>query len=138
LQQKNWDFFRRRSTRWKVLPLFSLLAVSITIQSCQIFLDRMYQNRGKYTNMPLKKSLEIYQMAVICIFQMAIKCTNMYFPFHGPPKFTQIGIFVLKMYHLATLFRFRDSLFLLGFVSAKRFVWFNGHPNCARSSPSDM
>jgi hypothetical protein len=26
------------------------------------------------------------------------------FPFRGPPKFTQIGSFGLKMYHLATLF----------------------------------
>jgi hypothetical protein len=25
------------------------------------------------------------------------------FPFQGPPKFTQIGIFGLKIYHLATL-----------------------------------
>jgi hypothetical protein len=35
-----------------------------------------------------------------------------HFPFKGPPKFTQIGIFGLKIYHLATLdgrilFRFR-------------------------------
>jgi hypothetical protein len=27
------------------------------------------------------------------------------FPFQGPPKFTQIGIFGLKIYHLATLHR---------------------------------
>jgi hypothetical protein len=26
-----------------------------------------------------------------------------HFPFQGPPKFTHIGIFGLKMYHLATL-----------------------------------
>jgi hypothetical protein len=31
------------------------------------------------------------------------------FPFQGPPKFTQIVIFVLKIYHLATL-RVRNQL----------------------------
>jgi hypothetical protein len=49
------------------------------------------------------------------LYQMAIKCTKwpkhisnghiLYqpFPFQGPPKFTQIGIFGLKIYRLATL-----------------------------------
>jgi hypothetical protein len=36
------------------------------------------------------------------IFQMA-KDYNQPFPFQGPPKFTQIRIFGLKIYHLATL-----------------------------------
>jgi hypothetical protein len=29
--------------------------------------------------------------------------TYQHFPFTGPPKFTQIGIFALKINHLATL-----------------------------------
>jgi hypothetical protein len=29
--------------------------------------------------------------------------TNQHFPIQGPPKFTQIGIFGLKINHLATL-----------------------------------
>jgi hypothetical protein len=46
---------------------------------------------------------------------MPIKCTkwpkyipngyiiHQHFPFQGPPKFTQVGILGLKIYHLATL-----------------------------------
>jgi hypothetical protein len=56
----------------------------------------MYQNGEKYTKLPLN-------------YQMAIKCTQwpkcipndqiIYQPFaiQGPPKFTQIGIFGLKI-----------------------------------------
>jgi hypothetical protein len=33
---------------------------------------------------------------------MGIKCSNI-IPFQSPPKVTQIGIFDLKTYHLATL-----------------------------------
>jgi hypothetical protein len=41
-------------------------------------------------------------------YQMAIKISNdhkiyQHFPYQGPPKFTQIGIFGLKIYLLATL-----------------------------------
>jgi hypothetical protein len=36
------------------------------------------------------------------MFQMAIEYTNI-FSFQGPLKFTQIGIFGLKIYHLITL-----------------------------------
>jgi hypothetical protein len=34
---------------------------------------------------------------------MAVKYTNIV-PFQGPPKYTQIGIFGMKIYHLADLF----------------------------------
>jgi hypothetical protein len=34
---------------------------------------------------------------------LALKCKYRPFPFQGHPKFTQIGIFGLKTYHLATL-----------------------------------
>jgi hypothetical protein len=34
--------------------------------------------------------------------KMAIKIPQ-HFPFKGPPKYTQIGIFGLQIYHLATL-----------------------------------
>jgi hypothetical protein len=36
------------------------------------------------------------------ICQIATKYTGT-FPFQGPPKYTQIGIFGMKIYHLATL-----------------------------------
>jgi hypothetical protein len=50
----------------------------------------MYGNGGKYTKLPLHilpNGHRVYQP----------------FSFRGPPKFTQIGIFGLKIYHLATL-----------------------------------
>jgi hypothetical protein len=75
---------------------------SIIRQGCQIFLDTIYQKGGKYTKVPLN-------------VQMVVKCTKwqyyipndhkiyQHFPFQGPPKCTQIGIFGLKINHLATL-----------------------------------
>jgi hypothetical protein len=36
------------------------------------------------------------------VFQMAVEY-NQNFPFQGPPKFTQFGIFVMKINLLATL-----------------------------------
>jgi hypothetical protein len=43
----------------------------------------MYQNGEKYTILPLD-------------YQMAIKYTSL-FPIQGPPKFSQVGIFGLKI-----------------------------------------
>jgi hypothetical protein len=70
--------------------------------ACQILLDTIYQNERKYTKFTttLPKGYRIYQMTV--------KYSNdhkiyQHFPFSGPPKFTQIGIFGLKTNHLATL-----------------------------------
>jgi hypothetical protein len=37
------------------------------------------------------------------IDQMTITYTYQHLPLQDPPKFTQIGIFGLKIYHLATL-----------------------------------
>jgi hypothetical protein len=66
------------------------------VQGCQIYLDTIYQIREKYTKFPLN-------------YQVSIKCTKwpenisngqrIYqpFPFQGPPKFIQIGIFGLKI-----------------------------------------
>jgi hypothetical protein len=42
---------------------------------------------------------------------MAIGITYPIFSFQGPPKFTRIGIFGFKTYHLATLFKRVDSFF---------------------------
>jgi hypothetical protein len=36
------------------------------------------------------------------IFQMAVNYTK-HFPFQGPPEYTQLGIFGMKINHLATL-----------------------------------
>jgi hypothetical protein len=66
-------------------------------QGCQIFLDTIYQNWGKYTKLQLGK-LPKWPYIIP-------NGHTIYQPFHfrGPPKFTQIGIFGLKKYHLATL-----------------------------------
>jgi hypothetical protein len=67
------------------------------VLGCQIFLVTIYQNGGKYTKLTQN-------------YQTPIECTK--WPYNIPngqdtnlshTKFTQIGIFVLKIYHLATL-----------------------------------
>jgi hypothetical protein len=57
----------------------------------------MYQIATKLPN-----DRKIYQMAVTQVFQMAIEYTNL-FHSKSSQKYTQIGIFDLKKYHLATL-----------------------------------
>jgi hypothetical protein len=65
-------------------------------QGCQFFLDpnipktgNIYPMTTNYTKRPsnIPNGHKIYQ----------------HFPFQGPPKFTQTGIFGLKINHLATL-----------------------------------
>jgi hypothetical protein len=76
-------------------------------RDCQIFLGTTYQNGDKYTKLPhnipnglnIPIGLKIYQ----------------HLPFQVPPTFTQIGIFGLKIYHLATLV-FSISQFRLNFT----------------------
>jgi hypothetical protein len=77
-------------------------------QGCQIFLEH---------NIP--KWVNIYQIATKVpnghkMYQMAfIYSTWPYkfqpFPCQGPPKFTQIVFFGLKIYHLATLMLAREA-----------------------------
>jgi hypothetical protein len=69
---------------------------SASNQGCQIFLGATYQDGGKY---------QIYHR----IYQMAPKYIqnchkiDQHIPLQDPPKLTQIRIFGLKKYHLATL-----------------------------------
>jgi hypothetical protein len=77
---------------------------SLYDQGCQIFLDTKYQtgenipnNNQNITKCPFKMQKCPKK------FRLASKYINL-FPYQGPPKFTQIGIFGLKTYHLATLF----------------------------------
>jgi hypothetical protein len=79
-------------------------------QGCQIFLETIYQNSGKCTRLALN-----YQMT-IKYTKWPLYIANSHkiyqpFPFQGPPKWTQIGIFGLKKYHLATLNRTQMALF---------------------------
>jgi hypothetical protein len=71
-------------------------------QGCQIILGatstKIYQISKNYTKLPHTISNGRK------IDQMAIKYTNIGVPLQDPPTFTQIGIFGLKIYHLATLF----------------------------------
>jgi hypothetical protein len=78
-------------------------------QGCQIFLDTKHQNGENYTTLPLN-----YQMAInmpksrnIPSPKGQIICQP--FPIKGTQKFTQIGIFGLKIYHLATLTKRSDA-----------------------------
>jgi hypothetical protein len=67
----------------------------------------------KYTESPfnIPNGNKIYQMAITYIYQNIYqKYQNGYkiyqrFTLQDPPKFTQIGIWGLKMYHLATLIK---------------------------------
>jgi hypothetical protein len=65
------------------------------VQDCQIFL-------GTY-NVPKREKIDTKLPENVPnghkMYQMAIE----HFPLPGPPKFTQIAIFGLKIYHLATL-----------------------------------
>jgi hypothetical protein len=69
---------------------------------CQIFLGTTYQNGEKYTKLPQNepKGHKIY------LFDTNIpNGNNIYqqFPLEGPPKFSQIDILGLKIFHLASL-----------------------------------
>jgi hypothetical protein len=69
-------------------------------QGCQIFLDTIYQTKGKYTKSPLKFKWS-YNILHTYIndrkkIKMAMEYTNLY-SFQGPPKSTRIGIFGLKL-----------------------------------------
>jgi hypothetical protein len=76
--------------------------MAIVIRVARFFLVQAYQN-GK--NIPSDHKL--YQ-TTINYAKWPLHITNDHkiykrFPFQGPPKFTQIGIFGLKRNHLATL-----------------------------------
>jgi hypothetical protein len=76
-----------------------ILVLRLCDQGCQIFLDTGYQNRGKDTKLPLN-----YQIAKnIPNGRNKIQRIYQPFPFQGAQTFTQIGIFGLKINHLATL-----------------------------------
>jgi hypothetical protein len=68
--------------------------------------DLSRHNIPKYTNLPLN-----YQMAIkwLCYIPNGHRISQL-FPFQCPPKVTQIGIFGLKIYHLATLDPGRNEL----------------------------
>jgi hypothetical protein len=100
--------------KWPGLPDFSSQNLPQLGKYTKLQLN--YQMAKLYTKWPnnIPNGQTIYQMAkqytkwpnnipnVRNIFQMAIEYANL-FPFLGPPKFTQIGIFGLKIYHRATL-----------------------------------
>jgi hypothetical protein len=66
---------------WLLLKNPSFIQLLQLRTGLPVFLDTICPNGGKYTKVP-----QHYQ----------------YFPFYGPPKFTPIKIFGLKIYHLAT------------------------------------
>jgi hypothetical protein len=89
--------------RKKFHPFYSISrSEASSKQVCQIFLDTIYQTGEIYT----KQHIKYYK----CPFRMQSCPKNPIghyihqpLPYQGPPKFTQIGFFGLKIYHLATL-----------------------------------
>jgi hypothetical protein len=71
-------------------------------QGCQIFIDTIYQIRGKYTKEPKNFQISNKNAKISLKITFGHKIYQL-FPFLGPPKFTQIGIFGWLIYHLATL-----------------------------------
>jgi WD40 repeat protein len=61
--------------------------VRLESRVARFFLAHNTKKRGKIYN-----SNKMYQMAIIYLFQMA-KEYNEHFPFKGPPKISQIGLF---------------------------------------------
>jgi hypothetical protein len=81
-------------------------------QGCQIFLAATYQNGGKYIyHMTIKYKMTMAKNELIGlkIGQMSIEYTSIFHCKTLHRKFTQIGIFGLKIYHLATLTSRRDA-----------------------------
>jgi hypothetical protein len=75
------------------------------VQGCQIFLGPNIPKWEKYTKLPqtIPNCHKLCQMAMkYSKLSYNLKKTK-HFPFQGPPKFTQIRIFGLKINHLATL-----------------------------------
>jgi hypothetical protein len=89
--------------RLLLLPLFLALEATYNMEKTRV--ARLLYNIQK----PVKVTTKLpnghkkYQMATHT-FQMSIKYINICH-FEDPPKFTQIVIFGLKIYHLATLER---------------------------------
>jgi hypothetical protein len=79
---------------WKLNISFFLLWTKDLNLSCQSFRNTIYQKGGNYTRLALN-----FQIAVMH-FKWPL---YIHFPFQDPQKFTQIVIFGLKLYHLATL-----------------------------------
>jgi hypothetical protein len=74
-------------------------------QGCQIFLGAVNQNGEKYTKMDTNLPNGIKIGIPICLTYNIQNGHKIYehFPFQGPSKISQIGIFGMKIYHLATL-----------------------------------
>jgi hypothetical protein len=105
------------------------LALTVT-QGCQIFLGTIYQNGEKYTRFTTKYTkLPQTILNGRKIDQMSIKYTNI-FHCKDPTKFTQIALFCLKIYHLATL------LSQFGFFKGSSFLTHFLRPICHLSSES--
>jgi hypothetical protein len=78
--------------------------------AARFFLTQCTNMGGKYTKLPRNYQMTMkYTKWTQYIYITSVHRIYQPFPFQGPPKFTQIGIFVLKMYLLATLLR-TDSL----------------------------
>jgi hypothetical protein len=65
-------------------------------KGCQIFLDTVYQNGGKYTKLPLHYLMALKYFPNSCtIMQMTIKCINI-FSYKALKNLPKFGCFGLK------------------------------------------
>jgi hypothetical protein len=99
-----WCCFAAEAVRegvWRpkfLCTLIDFVMVLVEAMVARYFLKQYTKNVGKYTKLP-----QLYQIA------LEFTKWSQNFPNYrkiyqqGPPKFTQIGIFGLKIYHLATL-----------------------------------
>jgi hypothetical protein len=72
------------------------------VQGCQIFLGPNLPKREKYIKWPQTISIGLNYTKRPLIIQKGRKIYQ-HFPFQGSPNYTQIGMFGLKINHLATL-----------------------------------
>jgi hypothetical protein len=112
LYRQSCDLFVTASDeRLSKLEVFLIHSVSSQIneQSCQIFRGTTYQNGGKCTKWPqnIPNGHNIYQMAIAFTNWTQNRPNGhtlyQHLPLQDPPKYTQFGIYSLKINHLATL-----------------------------------
>jgi hypothetical protein len=89
---------------WYIFPLFGMWHQDKSgnplshwnEQGCQIFLDTIYQKGGKYTKQQ-KKLPNVHLKRKIALKSIIGHKIYPRYPFQGPPIFTQIGIFGVKI-----------------------------------------
>jgi hypothetical protein len=97
---------RKSSQEKETVSIFIEPEKSVLGRAARFYLVQTYQHCKNIPN-DHKQTIPNYLRVSVSngrkISQMVIKHTYQHFPFHGPPKYTQIGIFGMKINHLAIL-----------------------------------